>query len=192
MIEIKIYKKLSAEDFFSDFTDAESKLDTGSLNAMTAACACSLFERAANSIEGESERVQWLKRNAGILRTYMVHMIDDDVKARAGLVKERKEGDRTRIEAAIHPACTINEEIINMLHQMLELNLEYCPMVSTENLHYLKEAAHLALGCIRSCISWLLDTVSACSDETYRFVVKRENEMTLESCEELCRKISQF
>ena len=190
MIEIKVYKKFSIEDFFSEFTAEKSRLETGSLNAVTAACACSLFERAAISL-GESEREQWLKRNSGILKNYMVHMVDDDVKARNGLNKERKEGTPETIEAAIHPACSINEEIINMLHQMLELNLECCSLVGAEYLHYLKESAELALGCIRSCICWLLNLTSECADETYKFVVKRENEITLADCEDLCRKISQ-
>lgn len=190
MIEIKVYKKMCIESFFEEFCSDDSKLDTGSLNAVSAACACSLFERAVKSLP-DSERAVWLKRNSAILRNYMVHMVDDDVKARAGLNKERKAGIPENIEAAIHPACTINEEIINMLHQMLELSLECCALVEEENKHYLREAAQLAIGTINSCIDWLLDLTKECSDETYKFVVRRENEITLSDCEELCRKILQ-
>ena len=187
-MDIKIYKKFSIEDFVNEFNTCNSKLDTGSINAITAACSVALFKRAVLSLEN-GEREEWLKRNASILEKYMIHLIDDDVKARASYNKERKTGNSINIEAAIHPACTINEEIINMLHQMLELNYECCKIVEKEMLHYLKESAYIALGAINSCITWLLDITSNCSDETYRFIVKRENEITLGECEELCKKI---
>lgn len=187
-MDIKIFKKFSLEDFFSEFNTANSKLDTGSLNAINAASSVALFERAVLSLK-DGEREEWLKRNALILKNYMIHLIDDDVKARAGLLKEIKTGNSLTIEAAIHPACTINEEIINMLHQMLELAYECSSIIDKEMMHYLKESAQLAIGTIKSCIIWLINITSQCTDDTYKYIVKRENEITLEECESLCRKI---
>ena len=190
MIEIKVYKKMSFEDLSSEFVSSR-RLETGSLNALTAACAASLFKRAVDSV-GDGEREEYLKRNAEILRTYMIHLIDDDVKARAGLEKEKKTGTPERLEAAVHPACSINEEIINMMHQMLELCVESLEIVPQNKIHFIQEAAELAMGAVRSSRIWILNLVESCCDETYKYVVRRENEITLSECEELCRKISAF
>ena len=182
-IKIRVYSQETPEEFTKAFV-TEDKLETGSLNALTAACAASLFARAAG-LAPASERQEYMVRNAEILRTYFLHMVDDDVKARSGLVKERKAGDPDRIEAAMHPACAINEEIINMLHQMLELGVELREMLAEKDRHYLKEMAELSLGTVKSCMAWLLDLTASSQDETYRFVVKRENEITLAEIEAL-------
>lgn len=178
MIEIKILKKESLEDFSADIIADGSKLDTGNVNAYVAAMAASLFVRAVKDSDDE-----YLKRNAEILRTYFIHLVDDDTKARNSLAKTRKEGDPLKIEAAIHVACSVNEEIVNMCRQMLEL------MTKAEPSQYIRQAAYIAMGAVRSAIDWLLEIVSECSDDTYRFVVKRENEVFLKECEDLCQSI---
>lgn len=177
-INIKIYRNDSLDEFTKEFC-AEEKLETGSFNAMTAAMAAALFERAAK-IAGSGERRDYMERNAEILRTYFIHLTDDDVKARAGYCKELKTGDECSIEAAIHPAVSVNEEIIGMCMQMLELGVELKEMLPSENWHYLVEMAELALGAVKSSISWILAITGRCSDDTYKYVVKRENELNLE------------
>ena len=191
MIEIKIYKKENIEEFTSDFLDCDSKLDTGSINAAAGALCATLFKRAADSL-GDGERNDYLKRNSEILRTYFIHLIDDDVKARKGYLKEIKGGNEDNIEASRHPACTINEEVISMLYQMLELIDESLLLVDKNYIHYLKESADIAIGTIRSAVNWLVDFTSYSIDDTYRYVVKRENEITLLECEKLWKKISEF
>ena len=191
MIEIKIYKKENIEEFTSDFLAENSKLDTGSINAFSASLSATLFEKAVNTL-GEGERNEYLKRNSEILKNYFIHLIDDDLKARRGYLKELKEGNPDLIEAAMHPACTVNEEIINMLSQMLELINESCSLVDRQYLHYLKESSDIAIGVIRSSIDWLLNLTSNSIDDTYKFVVRRENEITLGKCEELWKTISEF
>lgn len=184
MIEIKIHSKETLDNFTKDFV-GEDKLDTGSLNAMTAACAASLFCRAA-CLAPQSERQEYMVRNGEILRSYFIHMVDDDVKCRRDYVRLKKNGEETlKIEAAIHPACTINEEIIAMCSQMLELGLELKEMLPEEDRHYLREMAELAFGAVKSSIAWLLNITSQTSDETYKFVVRRENELNLESVKAL-------
>ena len=191
MIKIKIYKDENISEFTNDYIAEDSQLDSGSINAYCASLASTLFEKAVLTL-GDDERSTWLKRNSDILRTYFIHLIDDDLKARRGYLKEVKNGNPENIEAAMHPACSINEEVINMLHQMLELILECCSLVDKNNLHYLKESADIAIGTIRSCTDWLVSFVSSSLDETYRFVVKRENEITLDECVDLWKKISEY
>lgn len=182
-INIRVYANDSLDEFSKAFQE-DDKLDTGSINAAAAAFAAALFARCAKA-SPSSERQEYLVRNAEILRTYFLHLVDDDLKARSGYRKELKNGDADKIEAAVHPACTINEEIINMLHQMLTLGLELKEMIPESHRHYLKEMAEISLGIIRSCMLWLLNITSQCSDETYKFVVKRENEITLSQVMEL-------
>lgn len=182
-INIRVYANDSLDDFTKAFAE-DDKLDTGSLNAAAAAFAAALFSRCAKAAP-PCERQEYLVRNAEILRTYFLHLVDDDLKARSGYRKELKNEDADKIEAAIHPACTINEEIINMLHQMMELGLELRELIPEAYRHYLKEMADISLGIIKSCIAWLLNITSKCTDETYKFVVKRENEITLSQVIEL-------
>ena len=100
MIEIKIHSKETLDDFTKDFVN-EDKLDTGSLNAMTAACAASLFCRAAARAP-QSERGEYMVRNGEILRSYFIHMVDDDVSA-AGTMSGSKRTAKKRLR--LRPQC---------------------------------------------------------------------------------------
>ena len=189
-VNVKIYSKMSANELTKEFTAEDGKLDTGSLNACAAALSAALFQKAVSLLpQQDSERTLWLIRNGEILRAYFVHMIDDDPKARKGYLKELAEGNEDNAEAAMHPACAINEEVINMLHQMLELLVEVKNALPEESRHYAVESAQLALGAIKSARSWLLNLTSHSLDETYRFVVRRENELTMESVMKLYEEI---
>ena len=44
---------------------------------------------------------------------------------------------------------------------------------------YTASAAELAMAALRACVPYILDMSLPCTDETYRYVTRRENEMTL-------------
>lgn len=178
-ISIHLYKDDSLDVFTKSIFETD-KLETGSFNAMTSAMAASLLEKAAARID-ESPEKEYILRNSEILRSYFIHLVDDDIKARRGYNKELSEGDKLKTEAATHTAVAVNEEIISMCTQMLELGLKLKPLCKTEDIHYLKEMAHLAVGAVKSSIEWILNITSHCTDETYKFVVKRENELNLDN-----------
>ena len=129
-IKIEIFRMKNAEDFTRSLADPASRMETGSGSAMTAAVAAALLGRAAamtaEQVQG-NERVDYILRNAEILRGYMVHLIDEDVKSRGPLKRAMKEGGEREIEAARQPAIAIPGEIINMMGQMLELADELRP-----------------------------------------------------------------
>lgn len=186
-IKIEIFKLKNADELTKSLADPESRLDTGSGAAMTAALAVSLLERAAASTVKalpENERADYIFRNAEILRTYMVHLIDEDVKSRGPLRKALKEGDERKIEATRQPAVAIPGEIINMMGQALELAKELTALCPKDTLHYLGESAELSMAAIRAARMFIIDMSDKCSDDTYRFVIRRENEITLKACEE--------
>lgn len=179
-IKIEIFKQKNADELTKALADPASRLETGGAAAMTAALAMALLERAADvtaKTQPESERLAWILRNAEILRAYMVHLIDEDVRARNPLRRALKEGDARNIEAARQPGAAIPAEIVNMTGQALELMRELCPLCPKQAMHWLGESAELALAAAKAARLFLLDMADQCSDETYRFVVRRENEI---------------
>ena len=191
-IKIEIFKLKNADELTKALTDPEARIDTGSAAAMNAALAMALLERAAGhtvkALTG-NERADYIFRNAEILRTYMVHLIDEDVKSRGPLRKALQEGDERKIEATRQPAVAIPGEVINMMSQALELGAELAGFCPKDALHYLGESAELSMSAIRAARLFILDMSDKCSDDTYRYIVRRENEITLKACEESAAKV---
>ena len=191
-IKIEIFKLKNADELTKSLADPESRLETGSGAAMTAALAMSLLERAAAiTCESmpENERANYIFRNAELLRSYMVHLIDEDVKARNPLRRALKEGDERNIEAARQPAVAIPGEVINMVGQALELAKELTALCPKDAMHYLGESAELSMAAIRAARMYIVDMSDKCSDDTYRYIVRRENEITLKTCEECAAQL---
>ena len=187
-LKIEIYRKKDAEDFTRSLADPASRLDTGGAAAACAALAASLLSRAAalTAEEGVSgERLDYMLRNAEILRGYMVRLIDEDVKCRGPLRRAIKEGDPQKIEAGRETAAAICAEIVGMMLKDLELALELAGLAVSDAKHYLRESGLLALGAVRTAMSYILHMSAFSTDETYRFVTRRENEITLSQAEEL-------
>lgn len=180
---IEIFRKKDAEEFTLALADPESRTAIGSGAAMTAAAAAAYLHRAAALCaqeQGEDERLAWLMRNSETLRSYMVKLIDEDVKCRGPLRRARSEGDAQAIEAAHQPAAAIANEIVNMMTQCLEMLEELTGRARGDAMTCIAAAAELAMGSIRACMHYCVALSRECSDETYRYVVRRENEMTRE------------
>jgi len=191
-IKIEIFRMKNAEDFTKSLADPASRMDTGSGAAMTAAVSAALLERASAMTLAalpENERADYICRNAEILRSYMVHLIDEDVKSRGPLKLALKKGDEREIEAARQPAIAITSEIINMMGQTLDFAKELAALCPKDAMHYLGECAELAMAAIKSARMYTVDMSDKCTDETYRFVVRRENELTLKACGETAKAV---
>ena len=176
---IDIWKKKNAEEFTKALAEPDSRLEVGSAAAMTAASAAALAERALSFCE-KNERSEYLQRNIEIIRGYMVHLIDEDVKSRGPLRQAMKEGEALKIEAARETAVCIPAEIINMTAQLMDFLAELTELCPSEKLSYLGEAAYLAMGAAESCRVYILHLAAQSRDDTYRFVTRRENEITFE------------
>ena len=186
-ISIDVFRDKSAGDFTAALADPEGKLETGSACAYTAALSAALLLRAAtvSAAEGGNERAEYIRRNAETLRAYMVHLIDEDVKCRAPLKRALREGSERDIEASRRTAVAIAAEVVNMMGQGLELARELTGLAPKDALHWLGESAELAMAAVRSARLYIVDMGDKSSDETYRFVTRRENEITLSQCAEL-------
>ena len=181
-ITIEVFKKKPMEELSQALADPDGKLETGSGAAAVASVAAALLCRAAaatgKTVSG-NERLDYIVRNGEILRSYMVHLIDEDVKCRGPLKRAMMEGAARTIEAARQPAVSISAEILNMMGKLLELAQELCPLCPKEAKHYLAESAELAMAAARTARSYIVDMAAYSSDETYRFVTHRENELLL-------------
>lgn len=191
-IMIEVFKKKTMEELSQALADPDGKLETGSGAAVAASVAAALLCRAA-SVTGKTvsgnERLDYIARNGEILRSYMVHLIDEDVKCRGPLKRAMMEGKPRNIEAARQPAVSICAEIMNMMGKLLELARELCPLCPKEARHYLAESAELAMAAARVARSYIVDMAAYSSDETYRFVIRRENELLLSQFAPLAEEI---
>lgn len=191
-IKIQIYRNQNIDELTAALADADSRLETGSGVAASAALAAAFLCRAANLTARRahnSERVDYIARNAEILRKYMVHLIDEDVRARGPLRRALSEGGPREIEAARQPAISISRELVNMLGQMIDLAAELADFCPQEGLHFLGACAELALAGMRGARCYIVDMADKCSDETFRYINRRENELLICAAEASAEKL---
>ena len=122
-ILIEVFREKTAEEFTTALSAPDCRANAGSAAAYIAAMACALAERTAKICQasnGESERLSYIVRNCEILRGYMIHLIDEDVKSKRPFARAQKEGRPREIEATIQTASCIDAEIVNMMKPCLE------------------------------------------------------------------------
>lgn len=183
-IIIEVYKEKKPEEFTKFLADKNSRVEAGSASALTAAQAAALAERAAayaTELYPDNERAAYIAHNLEILRGYMVNLIDEDVKCRGPLRKAMQVGEAREIEACRHPACAINEEVINMMTKLLDFNAELIDICPDDAKHLIGESVMLAQSAMNVSRIYVLNMVSPCKDETYKYVTRRENELTFDA-----------
>ena len=180
-IIIDVFKEKKAEEFTAALASPDSKAGSGIAAAYTAAMGNALIERVAKSClekEKENERLDYIVRNAEILRSYMVNS------------RARKEGGAREIEASIQTASCIEAEIVNMAKPALEFIEELSAICAAEDKNTLLEAAELIMTSCRVSRSVILSYAALSTDDTYRYVTRRENEIFMAEREELYASIS--
>ena len=94
----------------------------------------------------------------------------------------KKEGDARKIEACRQTALSICAEIINMMSQLIDMAKELSAICPAGALCYAAEGTELALAAVKVARMYIVSVASQSPDETYRYVTRRENELTLEAC----------
>ena len=181
-IKIQIYRNETADNLTKKLADPGENADIGSAASASAALSASMLARAAVQIRetgGANEKLDWYVRNTEILRSYMVKLIDEDVKCRGPLRRALKEGDDRTIEAARQSAVSICLEIVNMMGQCINLAGEMAVLAGEEAKAELAAAADLAYGASKAAGRYILYMSSLSPDDTYRYVMKRENQLTM-------------
>jgi len=191
-IKIQIYRNETFDNLTKKLADPSENADIGSAAAACAALAASMLARSALQIRearGEDEKLDWYVRNTEILRSYMVKLIDEDVKCRGPLRRALKEGDERSIEAARQAAVSICLEIVNMMGKCLDLALEMIGLADGAAKAELATGADLAYGASLSAGRYILYMGGLSPDETYRYVIKRENELTMQAQKETYERV---
>lgn len=181
---IEIFRKKDQEELTSALADPDGKLDIGSAAALCGAEACAMAlrgARIATKEHGGEERMEYLLRNFDKLRSYMVYLIDEDVKGRNIMKRAIKEGDPQKIEAAREPAAAISDEVICQMINLVDLIEELSVFAPKESAIYLGSAVEFALSSIRSARLFAVHLARGSSDDTYSFIVRRENEIRMEA-----------
>ena len=196
-LKIEILKNDTVDALTSMISTPEARPEAGSAAAASASFASALLERAAKEIarnveSGEqSEKLDWYVRNAEILRDYMVRLIDEDVKCRGPLRRALKEGDDRRIEAARQTATSICLEIVNMMGKALEMADELLAFADRNAKFHLVECADLAYGASLAAGRYILYLSGMSCDDTYRYVMRRENELTMTAQKEIYDRLTE-
>lgn len=196
-LKIEILKNDTVDTLTSKISTPEARPEAGSAAAASASFASALLERAAKEIarnveSGEqSEKLDWYVRNAEILRDYMVRLIDEDVKCRGPLRRVLKEGDDRRIEAARQTATSICLEIVNMMGKALEMADELLAFADRNAKFHLVECADLAYGASLAAGRYILYLSGMSCDDTYRYVMRRENELTMTAQKEIYDRLTE-
>ena len=189
---IEIFRKKDPEELTAILADPAGKLDIGSAAALSGAESCAMALRGARIAaeqRGDDERMDYILRNLEKLRAYLVYLIDEDVKGRNILKRAIKEGDPRNIDAARQPAAAISDEVICEMIHVVELVEELTERAPKESAIYLGAAVELALSSIRSARLFAVSMASGSSDDTYAFIVRRENEIRLEELRPRTEKI---
>ena len=191
-IKIPIYRNETADNLTKKLADPAEKANIGSAAAACGALAASMLARAAVQIRearGEDEKLDWYVRNTEILRSYMVKLIDEDVKCRGPLRRALTEGDDRRIEAARQASVSICLEVVNMMGQCIDLALEMIALADGAVKAELAAGADLSYGASLSAGRYILYMSSLSPDDTYRYVMKRENELTMQAQKEAYERV---
>ncbi len=189
---IEVFKTKSTAELSQSIADPESHTDIGTAAAASAANAFALALRAARLSEarlGSSERLVYVTRNLENLRQYMLQLIDEDNRCRAPLRRALRDNDTARFEPALEASCAIANELVCMAGNLLDLLEELVPPSDAESAVYIGASARMALSVTESCRYYLLGRAARSEDETFRFVTRRENEMTLAQQREKAEKI---
>ena len=190
---IEILKKLPFEDLSVRLADSSEKIDSGSGACITASVAASFLKRAAEKARkletGDQERIDYICRNTEIIRNYMVHLIDEDVRCRGPLRKASETGDPDKIDACCQSACAIAFETVEMMKYLLGFCEELTVFFTDDIPHYVFEAASLAYASVETASAYINSVTRLNDDETYIFVTNREAEIFLEECGKLKKKI---
>ena len=181
-IKITIFRNQSVDEFTKGTAEKESKTEIGSSAAAVASIAMALLARAAVEAEASSppdKQLDWFVRNTEILRSYMVRLIDEDVKCRGPLKKALCDQNDRKIEAARQVAVSICVEIVNMMGKALEIAEGLFPYTDSDSAAHVIESADLAFSSSLAAGRYILTMSAKSNDETYRYVMKRENELMM-------------
>lgn len=190
---IEIVRKLPFDELSARTADASDKIDSGSASCITASIAAALAKRASYGVSGDSaeasDRIEYIRRNTEIIRDYMDHLIDEDIRCRGPLKKAFKDGDPRKISACCQPACAIAEETADMMRTLLGFCDELVSFYKGNIPHYVFEAATLAYAAVESSAAYIDSVTKLSDDATYIYITDKEMSIFRDECLKLREKV---
>ena len=190
---IEILRKLPFDTLSAKLADGTEKADAGSASCLVASVAAALLKRAADQAEKTDgsgmERIEYIRRNSEIIRNYMDHLVDEDVRCRGPLKKALEDGDPVKISACCQTACAIAVETVDMMRTLLGFCAEMLDFYGNKAPHYVFEAASLAYAAVESEVAYIDSVTKLSDDPTYIYITKKETGVYMDDCKKLKEKV---
>ena len=185
-LKVEFFADKTVKNFTLSVADPESKLGLGNMAAEAAAHASALALRAVRKTASEDEAMKRAESDLETLRTYFVHLLDEENKARMPLEKRLAAGGpENEIEGGYRTACVIVDEIlysaIRMIEIVNEISDKVCPCTASlcaAAIYYAK----LAMECVRLQLAVYSTKMN---EEVYARTTRREPEIAIEGVSEL-------
>lgn len=145
-LKVETYADKSVKAYSELIANTGDVFGLGSAAAEAGASAAALALRAVRLSGSDSEKAAHAEKELETLRTYFLHMMDEENKAKKPLEKRIAAGETANeeIEAAYRTACCIIDEVFYMSIRIVEnLNSvadEICPCAA----HFASAAIHFA------------------------------------------------
>ncbi len=190
---IEILRKLPFDTLSAKLADHTDKADAGSASCLVASVAAALLKRAADLLEKtdveEIDRIEYIRRNSEIIRNYMDHLVDEDVRCRGPIKKAFQEGDPVKISACCQTACAIAVETVDMMRTLLGFCVEILDFYGDKAPHYVFEAASLAYAAVESEVAYIDSVTKLSDDPTYNYITDKETGIYIDDCKKLKEKV---
>lgn len=175
---VKVYNELIAKP--------DSLFDLGSAAAETAASAAAMALKAVRLSASGTPEAAHAGKELETLRTYFLHLLDEENKARKPLDKRlAANSDDNELEAAYRTACCIIDEVFYMSIRTVEtLNAvadEICPCAA----HFASAAVHFARCAMDTVRIQKAVYSTKMNEEVFARTTRREPEIAIESSSEL-------
>ena len=180
-LKFESYSDKPLKVFSEMIANADNKLELGSMAAEAAGNAAALALFAINKTASEDAALTSAAKDIETLRTYFVHLMDEENKAKAPLEKRLKNGaPEDEIEGGVRTACAIVDEVLYSVIKVVEIldsvSDKICPCAA----HIAADAlifARAALDTARLQLAWRSTQMM---EEVYARTTRREPEIAIE------------
>lgn len=188
---IEKFADKSCKEFCREVSDKNGKPGGGSVAALTGACAASLGVMVANLTEGKARykeheaEVLDCRDKLDTLRTYLLYLVDEDIKGFAPLQKysAMDKSDpmiASKYQGALRTACFIPNEIHYKMVEVAELLATIAEYGCVGAISDIGAALVLCRATMETCRFTSLSNAKYMKDEVYAATLKREFEISFQ------------
>ena len=180
-LKFESYADKTFKVFSGMIADPENVFGLGSMAAENAANAAAMALRAVKKTASEDADMVKAEKDLETMRTYFVHLMDEENKAKAPLEKRMKNNAADdEIEAGVRTACAIVDEVIystiNVVEILNSVSDKICPCVA----HFAAAACFAARNAIETARIQLAWRSTQMLEAVYARTTRREPEIALE------------